>query len=466
MLQISVNGLDKRPLTSRRLFLRTSLATAGALSLPSLLEQRATAAATAGRAPKDTAVILLWLAGGPSHMDMYDMKPEAPVEYRGFYRPIRTNVSGIDICELMPRQAKLMDRLSILRSMHIGTSEHPLGTAWMATGYEGPTLQNEKPVHPCAGSITAKLRGPNSPGMMPYVHIAPPPHEGLGNIPYHSATYLGPTYDPFLVRSARKKPDVDRIKLDNLIGKVQFEVPNLQLLPDMEVGRLQDRAHLLKQVDQLTRLVDTTGVVDAMGTYHAKALSMLTSQGSRTAFDLSREDPRLRQRYGMNAWGQGALLARRLVEAGVTFVTLNTDSSFGQWDTHQRLKPQFDEMLPVYDQLLATLIEDLEARGLYDRVLVVVCGDFGRTPKVNRHAGRDHWGPSGFALLGGGGLQGGVVVGSTTAKGEVPKTRPLGPEDLWATVYHVLGIDPRHEFPDHAGRPFPISTGDPVHELL
>ena len=467
MFQIGVKGLDKRSLCSRRLFLQTSLATAGVFSVPNLLRQRAEAAES-GRSVSDTAVIQIWLAGGPSHMDMYDLKPDAPVEYRGFYQPIRTNVPGLEICELMPQQTRLMDRLAVVRSMHHGTSEHPLGTAWMLTGYDGPTLQNQSPKHPCAGSIAAKLRGSNSPGMPPYVHIHPERIDEGMLAGYHGAAYLGPSCDPFVIQSARVDPDLNvAVKLANMIGKVDFDVPTLKLLPDLPLARLDDRRHLMKQLDGLNRHLDTSGMMDSMDHFHGQAFSLIRNHASGSVFDLSREDARLRERYGMNAWGQGALLCRRMVEAGVTFVTFNTDSTSRQWDNHHGLKPQYDDMLPVYDQFLTALIEDLVARGLYDRVLVLVCGEFGRTPKVNRHAGRDHWGPAGFVLMGGGGLRGGVVVGSTTPKGEVPHERPVTPADMLATVYHVLGIDTRHEFFDQTGRPIPVlNSGNPIRELV
>jgi hypothetical protein len=255
--------------------------------------------------------------------------------------------------------------------------------------------------------------------------------------------------------------------LEDLISKVHFELPNVQLMPGLDVARLESRAELGRHLDGLRRRLDRPAAFGRLDEFQEQARQLVSSDATRQAFDLSREAPRLRDRYGRNTWGQGLLLCRRLVEAGVTFVTLNTDAYSGIWDTHAKLKPESDKMLPAYDQMLSALLDDLVSRGLYERVLVLVWGEFGRTPKMNNQAGRDHWGPAGFALLGGAGIRGGVVVGSTTARGEEPNERPVGPEDILATVYHVLGIDPDTEFPDKTGRPIKVlSTGAPVRELL
>jgi len=467
MLTISVDGSKGSPL-SRRAFLRTSLLTAGALGLPDLLRGRARAEA-GGRPRRDTAVIQLWLGGGPSHLDMYDLKPSAPAEIRGPYKPIATNVSGLQIGELLPLQAKLMHRLAVVRSLHHATDDHAAGMHWVQTGYFTPPAGADaiRPTHPSLGSVVARLRGPNSPGMVPYVHIAPDPM-GFPIFPrIFDAAFLGPRYNPLRVESARKKADPGRLTLDNLIGKVHFTTPQLELRPGMTLERLDDRERLRRDFDRLNARLSRSPAVDRLDQHQRRALELVSSSAARTAFDLEREDPRLRDRYGRNAWGQGLLLCRRLVEAGVTFVTLNTDSYSGQWDNHGALKPAFDEMLPVYDRMLTALIEDLTDRGLYDRVLVLVWGEFGRTPKINPGGGRDHWGRAAFALLGGGGVRGGTVIGSTTPRGEDPNDRPLWPGDVLATVYRVLGIDPEGERPDAFGRPIKLlSTGEPIRELL
>jgi len=472
MLELTVRTGRGESVFSRRSFLQASLGMAGTLGLPTLLRQRSEAAEM-GRPRRDTAVIQIWLGGGPSHLDMYDLKPAAPAENRGPYRPIQTNQTGIQICELMPRQARIMDRLAIIRSLHHGSNEHTQGIHWEQTGAIA-ALNDQSgdftPTHPSVGSIVAKLRGANRRAMFPYVHIAPDPMGIPFFIKVHESAYLGALYNPFPVESARAlaKPGIDAFyKLGDLISKVQFTVPNLDLLPGLDLARVHDRSHLQRQLDGLNHALNSGKSSQKFDQYQKRALELLSSEAARQAFDLEREDPRLRQGYGMNIWGQGALLCRRLVEAGVTFVTLNTDSYSGQWDNHVQIKKHLDEMLPVYDQMLTALIDDLVQRGLYERVLVVVWGEFGRSPKINEAGGRDHWGNAGFVLLGGGGLRGGAVVGSTTSRGEVPKERIVWPQDVLATIYHVLGINSGTELPDRLGRPVKIlNSGEPIRELL
>lgn len=450
MLQIAVQGMHRdRPL-SRRGFLRTSLLGAGAFALPKLLEAQALAA-QAGRARRDTAVIQIWLAGGPSHIDTYDLKPEAPEGFRGEFRPIATRLRGADICELMPRQARILDRFSLIRSLRNNhTGAHYPAIHWMQTGYEGKRFP---PTHPSIGAITAKLRGANGAHMPPYVHIvSEPKHFNVGN-PTFDAAYLGARFAPMRIKSAASEPPWGNV--------VQFDVPNLELSQAVDFARLDDRIRLRNGLERLSRGLDQ-GQYDTLDRYQQQALGMLTSPAARSAFDLTRESSRLREHYGMNAWGQAALLCRRLVEAGVTFVTLNTDSAHIAWDHHRNLKSESEKMLPVYDQMLTALIDDLVSRGLYERVLVLVWAEFGRSPHINKEAGREHWGKAGFALLGGAGLRHGQVIGATTSKGEEPRDRPLGPEDILATVYHVLGIDPRTELHDMTSRPIPVLPGGQI----
>jgi hypothetical protein len=467
MLEISVHGPRGRPpLLSRRAFVRASLAGAGAFCLPELLKHQS-AARAAGRAGRDTAVIQVWLGGGPSHIDMYDMKPAMPAEIRGPFTPHPTNVPGIQICELMPRQARLMHRLAIVRSLHHGTNDHAAGMHWMQTGHAPIGLgQNARVTHPSVGSVVARARGANRPAQLPYVHIAQDPMGIPIFLRIFNEAYLGPAYAPLLIQSARAKADPNRLTLDNLIGKAEFSVPNLELVPGIDAARLHNRGLLLGHMDRLQRAMAHPAVTDALSLHQRRALELVSSPAARAAFDLDRESARLRDRYGRNAWGQGLLLCRRLVEAGVTFVSLNTDSFSGQWDNHSNLESEFKQMLPVYDQMLTALVEDLVDRGLYERVLLLVWGEFGRTPKMSG-GGRDHWGASGFALLGGGGLRGGVVVGSTDPRGEAPRDRPQSPPDILATVYHVLGIDPETAYPDQVGRLIKIlGEGEPIRELL
>jgi hypothetical protein len=436
---------------SRRSFLKLGVAGMASLGLGDVLRARA---ATAEAGKKDTAVILLWLDGGPSHMDLYDLKPDAPAEYRGLWKPIRTNVPGLDISELFPRQARVADKFSIVRSLHHDTGDHFTGGHWMLTGRGGRVSgANNEGQYPSLGSIVAKVRGPNRPGLPAYVAI---PHAmSIGLRPgYFGANYLGMPFNPFETTGDPNQPN--------------FQVNNLQLTGGLTLDKLEDRRSLLSHFDGMRRSVDQTGTIDAMDRFQRSAYDLVTGPAARRAFDLSTEDPRLRDRYGRTHWGQCTLLARRLVEAGSTFVTVH----MGGWDHHWDLKAGMQNYLPIVDAAVATLFSDLEDRGLYERTLVVLCGEFSRTPRMNDGSGkgtpgRDHWGNSMFCLLGGGGVKGGQVIGSTDRLGQAPKDRPLMPPDIHATMYHVLGIDPAIHFLDRTGRPVAASEQTrPIAELL
>jgi hypothetical protein len=432
---------------SRRSFLQAGALGVAGLALPDLLRLRADAT-TSNAATRDTAVILIWLDGGPTHMDTYDLKPNAPLEYRGPMSATRTNVPGIDICDLMPRQARIMDKLAIVRSLHHTTGDHFAGAHWMLTGYHGSTAANLDPMYPSAGSITARLRGPNQPGLPAYVAVPVAASIGL-NPGYHSAAYLGSSYNPFQVGGDP--------------NSTSFSVRNLQLPGGVTMAQLEDRRTLLAEFDGMRRDLDRSGTMDSMDRFQREAYEMISGPAARLAFDISREDPRTRDRYGRHNWGQSTLLARRLVEAGVTFVNIH----MGGWDDHSEIGPAMQRKLPILDRALASLVEDLSDRSIYDKVALCVCGEFGRTPRVNQTAGRDHWGQAGFTVMGGGGLRTGLVVGSTNERGETPRERPVTPGDMLATLYHVLGIDPRHVFHDRSGRPHPVlSQGSPITELV
>lgn len=414
------------------------------LTLADSLRLKAQAAATGTR---DTAVILIWLDGGPTHMDTYDIKTEAPAEYRGPFQTTPTNVPGIDITELMPRQARVMDKLAIVRSLYHTTGDHFAGAHWMLTGYHGSTAAMLDPKYPSAGSITAKVRGANRPGLPPYVAVPYAASVGL-NPGYNSGAYLGTSYNPFQIGNDPNNP--------------RFNVRNLTLPNGLTLAELDNRRQLLSSFDSMRRDIDHSGTVETMDKFQQEAYELISGPAAREAFDLNKEDPRLRDRYGRHTWGQSCLLARRLVEAGVTFVTVH----MGGWDDHSNIEQAMKNKLPRLDPAVATLVEDLDERGLYENVAICICGEFGRTPRVNGGAGRDHWGQSGFTVLGGGGLKTGLVVGSTTEKGEYPKDRPVKPEDMLATLYHVLGIDTSMTFSDKTGRPHPICTGSPIAELI
>ncbi len=423
---------------SRRSFLRIgSLGLAG-LALPQILQARAE-----GSARKNTAVIQVMLSGGPSHMDTYDLKPDAPREFRGEFKPIPTNVPGISICELMPRQAMAMDKMSLIRSVAHESSDHFVGTHWVMTGYQSSPNEQQKNERPSAGSIVAKLRGPNGPGVPPYVSMVGGIFGGI----FQNGAYLGPGYNPFTI-------DND--------PSTNARVRNLAPPPSLSMSRIEDRSLLLAKLDQVNRERDVSGTMQGLDQFTTQAYEMVTGPAARKALDLSTEDPRLRDRYGRTRIGQSCLLARRLVEAGVTFVTI----SDGNWDHHGSIFQSCRQQVPPLDAAVATLVEDIYDRGLADRVLVLVWGEFGRTPRIN-NGGRDHWPGAMSVAVAGGGLKMGQVVGATNRKGEQPAEKPLRPEDVLQTVYHVLGINARHDFPNDSGRPMPVlNQGRVIGELL
>jgi hypothetical protein len=438
---------------SRRSFLQLGVAGMASFSLGGLLRARADSAALTGTR-KNTAVILLWLDGGPGHMDLYDLKPEAPAEYRGFWKPIHTNVPGMDISELFPKQARVADKFSLVRSLHHDTGDHFTGGHWMLTGrggrVSGASTEGE---YPSIGSVVAKVRGPNRAGLPPYVAV--PYASSIGLRPgYFGANYLGVPHNPFETAGDPNDPN--------------FRVNNLQLAGGLTTDKLEDRRTLLAHFDKIRRDVDRAGTFDALDRFQREAFDLVTGPAARLAFDLTTEDPRLRDEYGRNNWGQSTLLARRLVEAGVTFVTVH----MGGWDHHWDLKAGMENYLPQVDALVAALFRDLDDRGLLERTLVVLCGEFSRTPRMNNglgqgKPGRDHWGNSMFCLLGGGGVKGGRVVGTTDRLGTAPKDRAVTPPDIHATIYQVMGIDPNTQFLDRSGRPVGIvEQGKAIGELL
>jgi len=390
------------------------------------------------------------------------MKPEAPVEYRGYWKPIRTNVPGIDISQLFPKQAKVAHLFSIVRSLHHDSGDHYTGGHIMLTGRAGRVSAGKVDgEYPSIGSIVARLRGRNRPGMPAYVAL--PFAKSIGIRPgYFGAEYLGSAYNPFEVSANPSQPEVDG-------HNPTFRVPNLHRPAGVTLQRLEDRKKLCATFDTLRRDVDAKGTFASMDQFQREAFELATGPAARKAFDLSTEDPRLRDRYGRDSWGQLTLLARRLAEAGSTFVTVH----LGGWDHHLGLKSGMESFLPLLDAALASLFADLNERGLLERILVVVCGEFGRTPKMNNdvhgnsNPGRDHWGNAMFCLLGGGGVKGGRLVGCTDRLGAAPKEGAVTPPDIHATIYHILGIDPATPFRDHTGRP--IAAADrtkPIVELL
>jgi acetyl esterase/lipase len=436
----------------RRSFLQIGMAGMASLGLPRILQAKNEGEKN-GRRPKDTRVILIWLDGGPSHMDTYDLKPDAPAEYRGFWRPISTNVPGMAVTEMFPKHAKVADKFSLVRSLHHDDGDHFGGAHRMLTGRPGATGADTMGKYPSIGSITAAAVGARKKGLPAYVAV--PYAMSIGIRPgYFAANYVGQHHDPF--------------ETDGDPNQKDFKVRNLVLPTNLSVDRISDRRTLQKSFDTLRREVDTTGSFDAMGHFEQQAYELVTSAEVRKAFDIGGEDEKLRDRYGRNSWGQSTLLARRLAEAGVTFTTVH----YGGWDHHWNLKEGMQQYLPKVDAAVATLFEDLASRGLHEKTLVIVCGEFSRTPRMNDGSGngtpgRDHWGNSMSVLMGGGGLKSGVVVGSTDAKGERPVDRPLTVQDFHATIYHVLGISSEIQFLDRSGRPVPaIDRGEPIKELV
>ena len=443
---------------SRRSFLQVGVAGMASVGLPSVMRAMRQGNPDASL-KKDTAVILLWLDGGPGHMDMYDMKPDAPAEYRGIWRPIRTNVPGMEITELFPLQAKIADRFSIVRSLSHGDGDHFGGAHRMLTGRGGASGADTPAKHPSVPSIVSKICGPRKNGIPATVSV--PYSMTIGLRPgYFSSNFLGKQFEPF---ETHGDPNAEK-----------FNVQNLDLAGGITIDRLEDRRNLQAHFDKIRRDVDQSGAMAAMDRFDQNAYEMLVSPAARKAFDIGSEDARVREMYGRTNWGQSALLARRLVEAGSSFFTVH----LGGWDHHWDLQKGYENYLPQVDRMLSGLFTDLTQRGLYDKVLVVMCGEFSRTPRMNDGGnggaprsmgtpGRDHWGNAMFCLLGGGGVKGGQVVGSTDRLGESPKDRPLTPSDIHHTMYHVLGIDPSTHILDHAGRPHPIVDGGaPIRELL
>lgn len=444
---------------SRRSFVQLGVAGMATAGLSRVLQAKDEAAA-AGRGKKDTSVILLWLDGGPGHMDMYDMKPEAPAEYRGIWSPIKTNVPGMEVTELYPLQAKCADKFSVVRSIHHNNGDHFSGGHWMLTGkLSGVNGLNNASRSPFFGSMATAVTGSRKPGLP--ANVAVPYAMSIGLRPgYFGGNYLGPQHNPF---ETEGDPNADN-----------FQVQNLTMGGDMTVSRLEDRRNLLATFDGIRREVDRTGRFEAMDKFERQAYDLVTSPQGREAFDISKEKPEVREKYGRNSWGQSTLLARRLVEAGTTFVTVH----FGGWDHHWDLQAGYNNYLPKIDQLVSALFNDLSDRGMYDKVLVVLMGEFSRTPRMNDGGnggaprsmgtpGRDHWGNSMAVLMGGGGVKGGRLIGSTDRLGEAPKDHPLRPGDLHHTIYHVLGVDPQTSFLDLSGRPTPaIDHGDVIKELF
>jgi hypothetical protein len=436
-----------------------------------MLRLRAQAAAPVKS--EKTAVILVWLRGGASHLETFDPKPESPSAFRGPYNPIATRVPGLNVCELLPRLATVADKYTIIRSMAHSGGGHPSGSLQVLTGDKDA---NDKPgpIYPDWMTIANYLRRDPTRTIPNYIGVNAITRYDSFTIA--GSAYLGPSYDPFNVTGDPNHPT--------------FSVPNIGLSDDRQAARLKDRIGLRQSFDQLRRDIDAVGMMQAVDDYESQALNLLLSPATRDAFDLNRENPELRDKYGRNQWGQQCLLARRLVEAGVEIITTTFDGPLcarvANWDDHPVNHNVFEALkfrLPFFDQAITALIEDLYNRGLDKRVLLIVTGEFGRTPRISYVAssgggvasaplgtvqpGRDHWPAANSMLFAGGGIKTAQVIGATDTRGEEVVERRFGPGDFLATIYRHLGIDaPSLAIPDFQGRPIPILTdGAPIPEL-
>ena len=444
---------------TRRAFLGQVGLGAGVLSLPHILRLRA----AASPASVERSLILLWQDGGPSHFETFDPKPEAPSEIRGELGSIDTALPGVRFCEILPRLASLAHKFSLIRSLHQASSHHVTATQIFITGHP-TTIDNGPPKHPDLAAIIHRLRAQRSSRIPQYVALKDAYAAGLHR---GGTAYLGSAAGPFVAA-----PDPRGL---------EYRVEELRSEGVLSAGRFDSRLALLDSLNRLDSRQDAGGQMEALEQFHHRAAEILRSDTARRAFDLNQEPDSVRDRYGRHATGQQALLARRLVEAGVSVVAVrfspnargDDDRGGAGWDDHAIHGNIFQLMRrrgPRFDQALSALIEDLEARGLTDRVLLVVAGEFGRTPRIEYSEGmpgRDHWGAAGSALVYGGGLRMGQVVGATTRKGEFPIQSPVSPQDLLATIYRSLGINPHQEFHDFSGRPIPILPfGKPIRDLI
>jgi hypothetical protein len=453
MFELAGRMLSNSHGLSRRSCLKIGSLGWGGLSLPGLLAGRASAAAATSAAADNTAVILFWMAGGPSHIDTFDPKPDAPAEIRGPFAPIDTTVAGMRFTNQLPLTAKQAHRVSVIRSLHHGLSVHDDASHEVQTGMPLLQAREQGQKHPSQGALVSHLRGANAPGLPPYVCI-PEAYSSRKGF-YQAPAQLGPRHAAVAGGG------------DPSLGN--FRLPDFSLPAELTLGRIDDRRALGASLDGLARRVESSSVVNALDESRRKAYDLVTGSAARKAFDLADESPALRDRYGRHFWGQSALLARRLVEAGVTFVTINLyEADVDWWDDHTAIEKGLSKRMPRFDQSLAALIADLHDRGLAQRVLVGAFGEFGRSPRIDSAgAGRGHWPRAMSALLSGGGIRSGQVVGSTTADGGDPQDRPLGPGDLLATIYRALGIDHEQFFRDPLNRPIRVlEHGSPIRELI
>lgn len=422
----------------RRDFIKVGTAGLLGLSLPEVLRQEAQSASSRSGRGKAKSVILVWLAGGPATIDMWDLKPDAPANIGGKFKPIPTSVPGIQISEHLPQIANVMDKSTIIRSLYHNIGAHNLGTVYVQTGNR-PSVAMKYPV---LGSLMSRLL-PTPAGVPPFVTFQ--------RMMAGASGYLGTAYNPFQVQGTP--------------GSSNLQVKGITLPKGFSLNDLENRNKLLEGFDNHFRTIDENAdIATGLDRFHSQALDILRSNTTKKAFDINLEDPRTRDRYGRSTFGNAALAARRLVEAGVRFITLGT----GGWDTHGK---NFDalskRLLPPIDQTVSALISDLDSRGLLDSTIIYVAGEFGRTPKINKKSGRDHWGRSMAVLLAGGGLKPGYAHGTTDDKGMAPEKDPCTPDDVSATLFHCLGLKAEQELTTPTGRPIALfREGKVIPKLL
>jgi hypothetical protein len=410
-------------------------------------------------------VILLHQFGGPSHVDTFDMKPAAPDAVRGEFRPIATRTPGIVVCDRLPRVAQVVDKFALVRSVYHTMKNHNSAGYYSLTGAAPPLddqrLRDTRDLCPAYGSVVDRLApaGSGLPTFVAFPHVIRD-----GSItPGQHASFLGKSHDPLLITQDPNSSD--------------FRLPELSLPANLSLDRLENRREVLRLIDEQAELLEFSAKARGIDAHYAKALGLVTSPRAKKAFDLSAEPETVRERYGRTTYGQSCLLARRLVEAGVRFVnvyfaaTIGGQDSKGGWDTHGfNNKPMYpilkDYLLPITDQTLPALLEDLAHRSLLNDTLVVWMGEFGRSPRINNMAGRDHWPQCYTALLAGGGVQPGCVYGSSDKNGAFPARDVVRPDDLAATMFHLLGLSPQAEVRDTLNRPLPISRGSVLTGLL
>ncbi len=430
----------------RRDFLR--LGAAGFFGTGFGLPQLLAAEARAPAPTKEISFIYLFLQGGLSTIDTFDLKPDAPAEFRGDFKPIDSNVPGIQVGEHLPNTAQIMDHFSLIRGFRHHNSDHGAADHYMQTGYfplpgfnPNNSPNNQRPAF---GSIVARKLGPRG-SVPPYV-VLPKMHRSGGS------AYLGPTAAPFSVEADPNAPN--------------FSVPDIVPPAAIAADRLENRQKILGELDRFQKEAEVKANrhAEAVDVFQRKAFELMTSPEAKKAFDIKAEPDKLRAAYGRSSLGQSCLMARRLVEAGVRCVTVDHSN----WDTHDaNFKTLKDTLLPQLDPAISTLFRDLTERGMLDTTMVLITGEFGRTPRINKNAGRDHWGPSFTVMLGGGGIKGGRVIGKSDARAEKPASEPFGPEDLAATIFNQFGIDPKTEFHTPDGRPIAIvNSGRVINDLL